>query len=161
MILTWDKKDDASFRTILNLEYLNHYVRCEIQIFWNWISQWCSFIKQNESMVREPERCFLWQYQWLLDIESLLILYSYRHVKSVFRWEYFQKLLKPGHACLKEEVHNFLFITFLPTDSKLEGLKTVNANMGLLSQLDFAIHSVRSILKLTRKIISCFCHYIR
>ena len=42
-------------------------------------------------------------------------------------------------------------MTCLTTDSKLEGLKNVNATVGLLYKLDFVIHSVRSILKLTQK----------
>ena len=44
------------------------------------------------------------------------------------------------------EGHNFLLMTYLPTDSKLEGLKNLNATLSLLCKLDFVIHSVRSIL---------------
>ena len=67
------------------------------------------------------------------------MLYSYWHVKSVFRWEYLQKLLKPVHKGPKEEGLNFLSMTCLPTDSKSEGLKNVIATVDLLCKLDFVI----------------------
>ena len=113
IIFTWDKKDDASFRTILNLKYLNLYVR--YKYFWNGVSEWCSFIKQNVSMVSWPQRgLFLtvpvntgyrkyFKFEWLIKI-----LYNYCHAKLVFSWEYLQKLLKPVHECLEEEGRNFL-----------------------------------------------------
>ena len=59
---------------------------------------------------------------------------------------YLQNILKPVYECLKEEGHNFLLMICLPTDSKLEGLKNVNANSKQT--------------KKTKK-NSCFCHYIR
>ena len=43
------------------------------------------------------------------------------------------------HEGLKEEGLNFLSMTCLPTDSKLEGLKNVNATVNLLCKLDFVI----------------------
>ena len=89
------------------------------------------------------------------------MLYSYCHGKSVFRWEYLQQLPKPVHECLKEVGHSFLLKTCLQADSKLEGLKNINASVGLLYKLDFVIHTVTSIIKLTEKIISCICRYIR
>ena len=46
--------------------------------------------------------------EWLI-----IILYNYYHAKSVFRWEYLQKLLKPVHDCLKEEGRNFLLMTLI------------------------------------------------
>ena len=49
------------------------------------------------------------------------------------------------------ECHNFLLETCLTADSKLEGLKNVNATVGLLYKLDFVIHFVKSMLKLTQK----------
>ena len=55
------------------------------------------------------------------------------------------------HERLKEEGHNLLLMTCLPTDSKLEGPKNVNATVGLLCKLHFVIHSVISILKLIEK----------
>ena len=56
------------------------------------------------------------------------------------------------HACFKEQGNNFLLRTCLPTDSKLEDLKSVNATtVRLLCKLDFVIHSFRSILKLIQK----------
>ena len=45
-----------------------------------------------------------------------------------------------------KEGHNFLLMTYLPTDSKLEGLRNLKATVSLLCKLDFVIHSVRSIL---------------
>ena len=63
------------------------------------------------------------------------MLYSYCHAKSAFRWGYLQKLLKPVDQCLKGEGQNFLLMTFLSTDSKLEVLKNVNATVGLLCKL--------------------------
>ena len=41
-------------------------------------------------------------------------------------------------------------MTCLPTDSKLEGLKNFNATENLLCEVDFVIHSARSILKLKK-----------
>ena len=88
----------------------------------------------------------VFEIKWLIKI-----LNSYWHASSVIRWEYLQKLLRPVHKCLKEESPNFPFMTCLSTDSKLEGLNNVNATVGLLCKLDFVIHSVRSILKVTQK----------
>ena len=99
------------------------------------------------------------RHQKYFEFEWLIMLFSYCHGKSVFRWKYMQKLLKSVHECLQEKGHNFLLMTCLPNDSNLEGLKNVNAVVGLLCKVDFVLHTVQSILKLTQKIISCFCHY--
>ena len=146
------------WRFIPNYTKFGVFELCKRKILWNSISQWCSFIRQKDGMTRGPERCLFLTVplntgHWKsFEIELLIImLYSYWHAKSVFRWKYLQKLLKPVHERLKEEGHNLLLMTCLPTDSKLEGPKNVNATVGLLCKLHFVIHSVISILKLIEK----------
>ena len=84
------------------------------------------------------------EFEWLI-----ILLYSYCHAKSIFRWEYLQKFIKPVHECLREEGYSFLLMTYPPPGSKLKGIKNVNATVGLLCKLNFVIHSVRSVLKVT------------
>ena len=138
---------------------------CKVQIFWNWTSQWFPFVKQNLGMIRGTEGCLFVTvtvntgHQKSFEFERLIImLYSYCLSKSVFRWEYLIFAITPKtSAWVPWRRKSQLSVEDLSTNWK----KNVNATVGLLCKLDFVIHSVRSILKLTQRIISCFCHYIR
>ena len=149
-------KKDGTYRTILNLKYLN--TDCETHHFK------MDSLHQAIHMIRPG--CYLAS----IDIKDAFysVPIHFQHKKFLkFMWKgkayqfevmpngyidamrIFTKILKPAFSHLREEGHTSIIYvddSLLGGDTYAECLDNVHATMNLLQQLGFVIHPVKSVL---------------
>ena len=154
------QQKDGTFRTILNLKYLNEFVQYQ-HFQMQSLFDVFKIIKPNALMANvDLKDTFVTvpiheSHQKLFKIEWIDKVYKFLGMLNGYSaaMRIFAKYLKPVYANLRQKGH--LSVVFVD-DSYLKGetecLEAVEAAIALLEYLGFTIHEAKSILKPTQRI---------
>ena len=156
------QKKDGSFRTILNLKHLNHYVNYQhfkmesLNDVFKIIKRgvWMASVDLKDAFFTVPvhklhQKFFM--FEWIQKFYKFVGMPNgYSDAMRIFT-----KILKPVFGHLRQEGHlSVIFVddSYLQGDTKQECMNNIKATVDLLLKLGFIVHEKKSVLKPTQKI---------
>ena len=154
------RKKDGTFRTILNLKYLNEFVQYQhfkMESFLDVFkvikpNTWMATVDLKDAFLTVTMHEYHQKYfklEWIV-YKFVGMLNGYSDVMRIFT-----KILKPVYANSRQIGHSsvvFVDDSYLQDDTETECLENVEATTVLLKYLGFTIHEVKSIFKPTQRI---------
>ena len=154
------QKKDGTFRTILNLKYLNEFVQYQHFKMESLLdafkivkpSAWMASIDLKDAFFTVPiheshQKYF--KFEWIDKVYKFVGMPNgYSDAMQIFT-----KILKPLYGNLKQKGHlSVVFVDDSYLQRETECLRNVEATIALLEYLGFTIHEAKSILKPTQQI---------
>ena len=156
------EKKDGTFRTILNLKYLNEFVEYKhfkmesLENVFQIIKKdvWMSSVDLKDAFFTIPVHILHqkhFKFEWFNQFYKFLVMpYGYSDAMRIFT-----KILKPVFGYLRKQGHlSVVFVddSYLQADTEQECIKNTNATVNILTMLRFTIHERKSVSIPTQKI---------